>query len=479
MVSSKVSSKKSTKVTKTKQKPKTSKVKAGPNSKALLANHKSKMLIAACLGLVLLVGYLSLSVFRSAAAETALVSWTSGDPVFAVDPDQTKAVPVACSQELVLLGNDADTSSVCVVKRDTWRYGQYTRDVCRFGSCSLEQGYAIGFGDDTRMYRMREMPEFRAPYLVPGSNTMVVRDANQPYYTLGIIKDFQLQFNQVVAADGSKEYVYNGSPYFKFSTPGGTRMKVQAVGASSNGQWLVAEAPDVGLFRINLGTLEAKRFSTTVYDYWTGSNPTMEFAVSNNGNSVAAMGYNAMFTTYTVNDTCGDVLTDTMTKTIAMVSPCAQKDMMGYMTANVAGFQFGSSPSFDENAGILNLQAYSLSAGTSTPMWVTLTFASTPDTGDGNCLMTGSTTDTKCCVTNRSYPQIIREMMGKQAEKMKVTCSSTDGSTSSGDTEAWTAWQNDCLALETTVQDECKGITFEEFIQMYKGGTLKSVPSGR
>jgi hypothetical protein len=407
------------------------------------------------------------------------VSWTSGDPVFSVDPDQTKTAPVSCNQELVLLGNDADTSNVCIVKRDTWRYGQYTRDVCRFGSCSLEQGYAIGFGDDTRMYRMREMPEFGSPYLVPGSNTMVVREINRPYYTLGVIKDFQLQFNQVVAADGSKEYVYNGSPYFKFATPGGTRMKVQAVGASSNGQWLVAEAPDVGLFRINLGTLEVKRFSTTVYDYWTGSNPTMEFAVSNGGSSVAAMGYNAMFTTYTVNDTCGDVLTDIMTKTTPILSPCAQKDMMGYMTTNVPGFQFGSSPSFDENAGILSMQAYSLSAGTSTPKWVTLTYATTPDTGDGNCLMdsTGTTADTKCCVTNRSYPQIIREMMGKQAEKMKVTCASTDGSTSSGNTEAWTAWQSSCMDLETTVQDECKGISFEEFLQMYKGGTLKTVPS--
>lgn len=67
--------------------------------------------------------------------------------------------------------------------------------------------------------------------------------------------------------------------------------------------------------------------------------------------------------------------------------------------------------------------------------------------------------------------------MGKQAEKMKVTCSSTDRSASPGNTEAWAAWQNDCLALETTVQEACKGISFEEFLQMYKGGTLKDVTS--
>lgn len=481
MVSSKVKSKKSTKIIKPKQKSNTSKTKIKSGSGTLLANHRSKVRIAACAGIVLLIAYFSASPFLPVAANTTQVSWTSGDPTFSVDPDQTKTSPVPCAQEQIYLGNDADASTVCVVKRDTWRYGKYERNVCRFGSCSLEQGYAIGYGDDTKMYRMRDMPEFWAPYLVPGSNTMAVRDSNQPYYTLGIIKDFHLQFNQVAASDGSKEYSYNGSPYFKFSTPDGTRVKVQAVGASANGKWLVAEAPDVGLFRINLDTLETKRFSTTVYDYWKGSNPKMEFAVSNDGTSVSAMGFNAVFTTYSVNDACGDMLTDAMTKSLPIASPCAQKDMTVYMTNNVPGFQFGFTPSFDENAGMLNLQAYYQSDGAYATKWVTLTFATAPDAGDGNCLMPGdtsSTTGTKCCVTNRSYPQIIRQMMGKQAEKMKVTCSSADGSTSAGDTEAWVTWQSDCLNLETSVQEACKGISFEEFLQMYKGGTLKNVTSG-
>ncbi len=437
--------------------------------------HRYKLLRVT--SFLILTVFFSVLSFLPSVANAATLPWTTTvDPAFSVDAVQDKVATPYCNQEQVYLGNDTNEASVCVVKRDTWRYGEYTRDVCRHGSCRTEKGYAVGYGDDIKMYRMKDIPEFWAPYLVPNSNTMVVRDVNSPYYTLGIIKEFQLKLNAISTEDGTKEYVYNGSPYFKFTAPNGSRVKVQAVGASSNGNWLVAEAPDVGLFRVNLETLETKRFSNLVYTYWTGANPTMQFAVSNDGSTIAAMGFNAGFEMYHVTDVCVDVLTDTMTKSTPLASPCDQKDMQAYMSSQVAGFWFGLEPSFDLIGEKLNLQAYYQLDGTYATKWVTLAVTDSSDIGAGNCLpytdihATNTTSEIKCCITNRSYPYLLRQAMGKQAEKMKLTCSGEDGSSDTANRDAWYAWRRDCLNLDSSMEVTCKGISLEEFIQLYKSG---------
>jgi hypothetical protein len=68
--------------------------------------------------------------------------------------------------------------------------------------------------------------------------------------------------------------------------------------------------------------------------------------------------------------------------------------------------------------------------------------------------------------------------MGKQADKMKVMCSDDDASQNPGNKDAWYAWLDNCVNLDASLQDTCKGISLDEFIKLYAGGKPVPAPSG-
>lgn len=72
---------------------------------------------------------------------------------------------------------------------------------------------------------------------------------------------------------------------------------MDAYAFSPNGEWMVIEAYNLGLIRINTRTREKQLFSTEYYSYATGLRPKLTLAISNDGQSVVRSSFNLANTT--------------------------------------------------------------------------------------------------------------------------------------------------------------------------------------
>lgn len=389
----------------------------------------------------------SIGLSQSTRALTGTISWTSADdPTINISEAGVQSWVGNCTPQKVYISNSLPTqgdnkADFCAVSRNGWRYGHYTHTPPGWPFSRTETGYAISFSNDSKIYKLQNVPDFQSPFNTPGTNDLVYWGYNYYHASLHIIKNITSKLTRTVSGL-QVEYVYNGDePDLTLKRPSGDIVKVERVGSSSNGKWLAVQATDIGLLRINTETFEVKRFSDTVYRYGYGLDPAMELAITNDGRHVAVAGLNVAPYMYDIDDDCGDAITDSMDDSTPIANPCSSKHIAPLYASYMPRFDHAAALSFsDDGSSLTSLgvvydydQGYNkwftlTAPGYDSPTLDYLALGDSYSSGEGdlgrdsnnrkyyragtNIDGSRSAPEEKCHVSTRSYPYLLATTMG-------------------------------------------------------------------
>ncbi|HET8884493.1 MAG TPA: SGNH/GDSL hydrolase family protein [Candidatus Saccharimonadales bacterium] len=431
------------------------------------AKHVVKFIF---LSMITLTGVVAIITTYQTAASAASVSWFSdAEPTLEkmADPLLTEDAP-ACTPRIVAVDkrphynylDPSDSTNICVYDRGSWRYGLSNRPYRQSNSMiGRDTSFVVGLGYDQKMYRINNLNARYAPDFVPHSKSLVYSMGNSSSFwgqNLVVYKDFPSRL--VKNTDGqSYDMKDRHLPDYEFKRPNGYVLPVGAVASSSNGKWLIFEAVDLGIMRLNLETYDIKRISTISPRYDLGLPPFMSLSINNKGDYVVVGGQNTPFMVYNITDSCGDTtVTDQMTLNVPVARPCLERDLGAYMRTKFPRFSAADniklsadngSISFrlEENLGFNNMRytwyRLKVSDYISTPSLDYLALGDSYSSGEGDTLINPTTlakyyllgTDAegnnqipteKCHISSRSYPFLLQSTMGISDDKMQsVACS--------------------------------------------------------
>lgn len=230
--------------------------------------------------------------------------------------------------------------------------------------------------------------------------------------------------------DGALSYQFDDSnPDYTFkvtSTDGLSEYKwpVGAISISGNGRWLGFELIERGIGLLDLNSLDLKWINSDKYPmYGHGSNPTMEIAVSNDGEHVIAIGVNSDLRIIDVSETCGETPSyDKLVSGQSILQPCPISD--GTVHSNIPNFHYGIKPTFSDNGAELHFygtsytagafSAYIQSSGYTSPRLDYLALGDSYSSGEGatndDYYISGTNVENnKCHVSTLSYPFLLTE----------------------------------------------------------------------
>lgn len=408
----------------------------------IIQSHSRYLLRAALIliGLLVIIG----SVGVTGATELAIVSndypWTNPSPVVAsaspVDDIADQYCPgVYQSAEIVGLGSHW----ICSVAGNGITVGNYF------------DGYifrtVVSFRYDTKMYPVYgtgSCEQSGGCLYVAATDTFVTKQnlINGLVRSLVVYKDFTKRLTPQIdkKTDQTIGYSFNlNSPDYTFKSSDNYAWPVGGINASNNGTWLAIEFRERGIGVLNMSTFQMKRIDTTGPRYGTGRDPSIELAITNDGNHVVMMGSNyGGVTLYDTNPPCGDVASDTnMEFVLPIAKPCHR---LGVNTDSFIKKMFTSfNPRFDDKGGELDFFAKSydgksvaveMNAANYTPQrldYLALgdSFSSGEGEVDDSYYVTGTNDPfEKCHLSRRSYPYIIASYLGIESRNAQsVACS--------------------------------------------------------
>ena len=208
---------------------------------------------------------------------------------------------------------------------------------------------------------------------------------------------------------------------------------IEAFAVSSNGRWVIAEARDRGLLRINTQTKEVLRVTQQGYMYGRGMDPQHSLAIDDAGTSVVAIGLNAGFMVYNVTQSCGIPLNRSFESRSEPYRDCIGSD---YGIGNaVAGFRHATHVSFLPGGEHFLLeyrtQAWlprQVRVGESTLSSVDYialgdSFTSGEGEADDQWYMQVTEYDAACHRSSRAYPLVWNDLFLKLPYPLLVACS--------------------------------------------------------
>lgn len=372
-------------------------------------------------------------------AEVSLddISWTDAPPTTYSSEVVSDTDPGLCPDfyQTKEISGYSDLKKICMTSGESARAGIYRNR-------SL-YNLAVGFRFDTKMYKVNGVCWYinECRYL-PGSNALVVTQKMSGNATsLIIYKNFthRLKANIKENVISRLEYDFDTSnPDYTFKRANGTLWLTGSIGVSENGDWLAVELMQNGVGLLNVKTLEMRRISAAPFYYGYGMDPTVEFAVSNDGKHVAVMGMNAGIAVYDVNSECGEPVTDDNSWMVGyMVQSCkkAQIDIVRF----IDNFKDAIQPKFDDNGGELSFFAFSYvdpshyvalrANGYVRPRLDYLALGDSFTSGEGetddNYYLNGTNDEyDKCHLSTRSYPYVIADVSNIDPAFMRsVACS--------------------------------------------------------
>jgi len=253
-------------------------------------------------------------------------------------------------------------------KTGSFRYASYSRWYTMWQVGYNDESFVMSFGLDQKMYRVSGIPSGNyAPLYAANFDGFIYHYA--PSTSLwGSRLDIFKNIHSKLLQTSSNSYRFDtSSPEFTFKRPNGYILPTGAMATSSNGKWLVFEAVDIGIVRLNLDTLEMKRVSTFAGTHGLGLNPGMSLAISNDGTNIFMGGYNVPFELIDVTDSCGDMtsVTNTITAATPIDHPCSEIDLNTYVSPHVTRFGTAIDFSLSDDGGVLSFTAMSWDAGKS------------------------------------------------------------------------------------------------------------------
>ena len=387
---------------------------------AKLFRLKTMILVGICL--ISLAAPILSSDFVGAEAGLNQISWTDSPPItyssvavadmgsgFCPDSYQTRSID-----------GYFDLKQVCVKSSEFISFGVFYTGV------SSNRAAAVSFKFDSKMHEVGGICEQYSECLyLPQTDTIVVqkRVGYGKYASLAVYKNFLSRLSQVNnGIDLTIKYDFDlSNPDFVFRNTDGTVWPVGSVGASNNGQWLAVEMGRSGVGLLNLDTLKIRRVSTDRFEYGMGMNPSVEFAVSNDGKTIVVMGMNAGLEVLGISPDCGEDLTDQNSVVIGYLQhPCLWSSINAY--AFISSFANGYQPKFDDNGGELSFYAVSYAGearqvvlranGYTKPRLDYLALGDSFTSGEGESddgyYQAGTNIEyEKCHLSSRSYPYVV------------------------------------------------------------------------
>ena len=209
-------------------------------------------------------------------------------------------------------------------------------------------------------------------------------------------------------------------------------MRGETAAISSNGEWVVIEMGDYGVFQIHTQSLDVRRVVAPGVQYGYGVNPRVEIAVSNDGKAVAVMGLRMSVQLVMVNDTCGDRPREEMARYYTgAVTACPSANIP--YTSYIEQFNHATMPRFSEDSQALSFNIHSWSAPalrvaifSNTKPSTTLKYVAIGDSfvsGEGeikDSFYIGGASN-RCHVSSRSYPLLLASRWG--VEGYNAACS--------------------------------------------------------
>lgn len=403
-----------------------------------------------------------LRAFESTAPPT--FSWTNANlsGVVRDDLEVEDSTDDNCHIQKVSIGSyNGEKADICIHYADGWRYGLYSKYVKTSGWTGYTvSSFVIGFSGDSAMYKVNGLPSTQLPVYVAGSNHLVYR-THIPWstwgYALNIIKDLPSKLRQIRTTNPlpTVEYELRDNAYeYLLEDEHEEWVMMRSVGASKNGKWLSVELRPGGLLLINMDTFEKKWVSKYSPSYGYGMDATIEFAVSDDGRYIAAVGRNVISRIISVGNDCGKVVTtfyqEWRSSGSILTHPCPENEIHPAVnSAYGAAVKDITRPSFNYDGGELTVyatpqwypgsqlqqKAVSLyAAGYDPKSLVYLALGDSYSSGEGDIgrRVDGSSyylagTDKgneNCHLSERSYPYLLRSYYGLDSGRMRsVACS--------------------------------------------------------
>ena len=321
----------------------------------------------------------------------------------------------------------------------------FSGDSARFGTYYADGGFStvVSVGLDAKMYPVGG-PCYRydSCLYVPEADMLVTKQhlINGYVRSMVIYKNFSDRISSVLSQDSlTLTYDFDMSnPDFVYKTDSGYAVPIGGVAASDNGKWLAVELRQRGIGLMNLETFEMRRIAAAQLMYGYGYDPSVEMAVSNDGRHVVVMGYNAGLSMYSVEPGCGELMTNDNMLSVGLPSDnCPQAQLFG--TSFIDRFYAALHPTFNTDGSELRFYAASYNttfrevvmraAGYEGKRVDYLALGDSFSSGEGETsderYLPGTNVEfEKCHVSNRSYPFLIAQSMGIEAQYMKsVACS--------------------------------------------------------
>ena len=367
------------------------------------------------------------------------ISWTNTEPtVFSatITPFLGQGVCQGYYQNMDLAGEN-DPKRTCMFNGNNISFGIYY-----FGN-SMNYSSSIGFPFDSRMYKLNNVCyNYDDCLYLPDEDTLVTKKyfSNTPVRTLVVYKNFKSRLKKTFnLSSASVEYNFDiNNPDLIFRDATSYAWQIGSFGASKNGKWLAIEFKSRGIYVLNIETLQMRRILVTDNYYDQGMDPAFEFAVSNDGEHLAAMGRNAGLSIYDIPQTCGDIVTD---KNIVNMGPFAVSckrasiNLSGYITS----FRDAYRPYFSDDGGELSFSVtsnnwetkqVSLRAGGYVSKMIDyLALGDSYSSGEGETddkyYLPGTNDEyEKCHISSRSYPFVVASLQKIDPLRVKsVACS--------------------------------------------------------
>lgn len=324
---------------------------------------------------------------------------------------------------------------VCVTRGEKVSYGYYY----------VGNAYkaVISFSLDKKMYRVNNICyRYDGCFYIPESDTLVTKQylPNSSYRSLVVYKNFTKRLYQIInSANLTLEYNFDSTnPDYILQTENNYGWPVGGLNISNNGKWLAVEIMQRGIGLLNVETLQMKRVSTIDFHYGVGMDPSVEFAISNDGSHMAVMGNNAGIMIFDIDQYCGDIATDeNMVPISPIINQCKQSPID--VTDFISHFKNANEPLFSNDGGELTFFSTSYSneirqvslraSGYKRDMIDYLALGDSFSSGEGesdDSYYLNGTNDEyeKCHISTRSYPFLVANMLKINPLRVKnVACS--------------------------------------------------------
>jgi len=352
----------------------------------------------------------------------------------------------------------------------------------------------ISFSLDEKMYRLNSICyRYDGCFYTPESDTLVTKQYipnGSGNKALIVYKNFTKRLHQIINSSNlTIEYNFDSTnPDYTLQTDSNFEWPIGGLNISNNGKWLAVEIMQRGIGLLNIETLQMKRVSTIDFRYGFGLNPSVEFAVSNDGSHMAVMGNNVSMMIFDINQYCGDIATDeNMIPISPIVNQCKQSPID--VTDFISHFKNANEPIFSNDGGELTFFSTSYSneirqvslraSGYKRDMIDYLALGDSFSSGEGesdDSYYLNGTDDEyeKCHVSSRSYPFLVANMLNINPLRVKnVACSGATTLDVIGDDDSY--WGQGGRLIDMGLNDSEITLAKKQAYQTFLSGRIQQL----